>query len=167
MRKLEEQQDDNAYTWICGTSGVGKETFIRTMMQGSNSQLREIIGLSEPITAYGRGFESYSVESLAQLTDHNAIIKWQFRTHKDIARLLHLKPNSSHSAVLLWRPYDLQIVDLQNRSQWAVNDTADTLKFDCGIIKRLFRRLQDETELSVHILDASDRDYKIISDWPN
>lgn len=167
MQKLEREQGDNSYVWVCGTSGVGKETFIRTMTEDSNSRLSEVFGILEPIATYGPGFEPYSVESLAQLIDRNAIIKWQFRTHKNIARLLALKPNSSHSAVLLWRPYDSQIRDLQDRSTWAVSDSSDTLKFDWKIIERLFRKLQAETRLKVRIVNASTYDYTVIDRWPD
>lgn len=164
MSSPEHQQTE--YIWIAGTSGVGKETCIRRLMDGTNRELREIFGISGAAHAYGHGFDVDSVESLVHAPFDQAIIKWQFKTHKNIKRLMEMRPDSQHRAFLLWRPYEIQIDDLLRRSPELKSDSATTLRFDWEIIKKLFLRLQSENSLDVSVVNTHAIPCSLLKEWP-
>ena len=74
------------------------------------------------------------------------------------------KPDENHRAVLLWRPFDAQILDLQKRSPWAVRDSVSTLQYDWEIIRRLFTKMRTDTKLIVQFLDLSQSELEL-KDW--
>ncbi|PIZ71892.1 hypothetical protein COY07_04110 [Candidatus Peregrinibacteria bacterium CG_4_10_14_0_2_um_filter_43_11] len=154
------------YIWIAGTSGVGKETCIRSLTEGTNQELRKILGISGSVHAYGQGFYDDSLKSLACAPFGQAVIKWQFKTHKNIKRLMGMKPDSKHRAFLLWRHYEIQIDDLLRRSPELKKDSTTTLRFDWGIIKKLFLRLQSEDSLDVSVIDINSPSYTLLKEWP-
>lgn len=164
MSSPEHQQME--YVWIAGTSGVGKETCIRRLMDDTNRELREIFGIFGSMHAYGQGFDLDSVESLAHAPFSQAVIKWQFKTHKNIKRLMAMRPDSQHRAFLLWRPYEIQIIDLLRRSPELKSDSATTLSFDWEIIKKLFLRLRSENSLDVSVIDTHSIPYSFLKKWP-
>lgn len=154
------------YIWIAGTSGVGKGTCIRHLMDDTHQKLRSFFGISKLMHAYGLGFDNDSLESLVSAPFDQAVIKWQFKTHKNIKRLMEARPDSTHRALLLWRPYEIQIDDLLRRSPELRSDSAETLRFDWGIVKKLFSRLQSENALDVSVIDTNSTPYSLLKEWP-
>ncbi|MDO8468568.1 MAG: hypothetical protein Q7S29_02315 [Candidatus Peribacter sp.] len=156
------------YIWVCGTSGVGKATFINRLLDEENSQLRTRMRINggEELMAYGPDYHDDSLESLMQANCAHAIIKWQFRTHRKMKQLIQIKQEEGQRAIVLWRPLGAQIADLQRRSSWAIRDSVSTLQIDWNAMKRLMMKLSAETRLSVQILNASNAEYAVMNEWP-
>ena len=156
------------YIWIVGHSAVGKESFIRKLVESGNAELRSGFGIRGVAEAYGHGpsFVNFdSVQDLIGLEAAQVLIKWQWGHEDYIVQLRDAQSDCLHRVLVLWRPpADV----LRARLERKPDDKGALLEMvqgECDSVAEYFRKIA-EAGIRVEWVNASGWQYQKMNSWP-
>jgi len=122
-----------SFIWVLGTSGVGKETLVRSMAADTNHPVAKLLALTKPAVSLTsiaiRGHQgrelldlpSIFIQEFEEQGANELLIKWQgkdFENGNRIEDLRSARPNDKH--VILYLTASLSTLQEHVHSRWPV-----------------------------------------------